>query len=160
MSKIYFLILEQLNLYTSVEVDTIKVEGFSNDEMSKAIHYLSVKKYVTINKTQIWLSKEGQQFLNLFTKEGNEYIATIKLPEGYQSLGDITFEQSQRLLDSFKPAKQKKIIAIQKQSIANRIRNISFVEWGIIFTIIGVCVTLWIYVLSPIVKDFFNWMGW
>jgi hypothetical protein len=160
MSKLYLIIIEQLNLYTSVEISSIKYEGFSEDEFLKAIHYLTVKNFITVNKTQIWLSKEGQQFFKLFKKEGDKYITTVKLSDDFQSLSDSTLEWRERFFKDFNKDKASKILVTDKMPITQRIMKISFIKWVGIFSIISSVIAIWIYVLFPIVKDFLNWIGW
>ncbi|MBS1529188.1 MAG: hypothetical protein JSU01_02675 [Bacteroidetes bacterium] len=40
----------------------------------------------------------------------------------------------------------------QKNPIVNRIKKISLLEWGFIIALLGFVITVWIYVISPLIK--------
>lgn len=160
MSKIYLNILELLDLKTPTSIDRIKFIGFTNDEILKALKYLSLKKYVLIDNSNVWRLPEGDLYLKNFVKVGDDYKVVLKMPKGVKPLSELTWNWHQRFFKDFNKRQPNKILLTDKTPITQRIMKISFMEWVGIFSIISSVIAIWIYVLFPIVKDFLNWMGW
>jgi len=73
---------------------------------------------------------------------GKFYVSITEKGKAYLDLNDL-----------YKKEQQNKIIAMQTQPFITRVKKISLVEWGAIWTIVAGVIAFWIYVVEPFIES-------